>query len=277
MKVGVITIATGKYIRYVPDLVKSCESFFLPAHDKTYFIFTDGEISMQISQGEKIPNIVRIHQEKLGWPFDSMLRFHMFLDIKNELSKMDYVFFMNANNKIVDFVDDSIFPINSRCGIVAALHPGFFNRNKGNYPYERRPESSFCVKAGEENNYYQGCFNGGRSESFLIMSDVLKQKTDEDLANNIISVWHDESALNWYLIDKDPLVLGPNYTYPEYLSKDDIINNLRENHIYVNSVIADEILSTPESDPHLYIKESGPIKIIQRNKNLDGGKPYLRS
>jgi hypothetical protein len=273
MKIGVITISTGKYIKYVPDLVKSCESFFLPDHEKNYFIFTDGDLG----DLKKLPNVIKIHQEKLGWPFDSMLRFHMFLEIKEHLLKMDYLFFMNANNIIADNIDESILPLNSKCGITAALHPGFFKKNKASYSYERRPESVFCIPRESENNYYQGCFNGGRAKEFMEMSETLKFKIDTDLSNNIIPIWHDESALNWYLVDKDPLVLGPNYAYPEHISREDIAKNLSENGINLDSHLMQEIMDTPVNDQYLHLRELGPIKIIQRNKNRDGGKPYLRS
>jgi len=270
MKIGIITIATGRYNQYVPELLESCESFFLPDHKKTYFVFTDGDIKSR-------SNVVKIHQDKLGWPFDSMLRFHMFLEIKEELLKMDYIFFMNANNQVVSTVDDSILPVDSECGIVATIHPGFFNRDKISYSYERRPESSLCVNFGSENNYYQGCFNGGRSKSFIEMSELLKSKIDEDLSNKIIPIWHDESALNWYLVDKDPLVLNPNYAYPEHLTKDQIINNLAERGITIDNEMNSEIISITSDDPHSFVSQFGTVKIMQRNKNKDGGKPYLRS
>jgi hypothetical protein len=201
----------------------------------------------------------------------------MFLGIKEHLLKMDYLFFMNANNLVINKVDESILPVNSRCGIVATLHPGFFKRDKKKYSYERRNKSAFCIPFGDENNYYQGCFNGGRSKSFIEMSEILKSKIDTDLSNNIIPIWHDESALNWYLIDKDPLILGPNYAYPEYITRNEIMDNLLKNQINVDFDTREEILSTPGGDPHSYITKFGDVKIIQRNKNKNGGKPYLRS
>ena len=43
MKIGIITIATGKYSIYVPGLVKSCELLFLKDHEKKYFVYTDSD------------------------------------------------------------------------------------------------------------------------------------------------------------------------------------------------------------------------------------------
>jgi hypothetical protein len=53
-------------------------------------------------------------------------------------------------------------------------------------------------------------------------------------------IWHDESALNWYYLDKSPLLVDSSYAYPEGWS------------IPFNK------------------------KIIQRNKNNYGGYDYLR-
>ena len=48
------------------------------------------------------------------------------------LSEMDYLFFMNANMKIVDIVDESILPKDNECGITSTIHPGYY-RNKNSY------------------------------------------------------------------------------------------------------------------------------------------------
>jgi hypothetical protein len=84
VKVGIITIATGKYDTFVKGLVDSCEQNFLPGVDKKYIIFSD---SKQIEENDKVQVI---HQEKLGWPYDTMMRFHMFDSQRKELSKFDH-------------------------------------------------------------------------------------------------------------------------------------------------------------------------------------------
>ena len=109
MQIGIVTIATGKYSVYIPELIESCETLFLCDHDRKYFIYTDCDIE-SLGPFKGSDKIIKIHQEKLGWPYDSMLRFHMFEVFKNILLGVDYIFFMNANMKVVSTVDDSILP-----------------------------------------------------------------------------------------------------------------------------------------------------------------------
>jgi hypothetical protein len=94
-------------------------------------------------------------------------------------------------------------------------HPGHFNTPKEYLPYERRIISRFNIPEGYGKYYYQGCFNGGRTKEFLEMSLSLDMLIKEDLRCNIIPVWHDESALNWYYYQRQPIMLDPGYAYPE--------------------------------------------------------------
>lgn len=247
MRIAVITVATGKYDIFVEGLVESCRKYFLPGEEKVYFVFTDSE---NLIESE---DIIRIEQAKLGWPFDTMMRFHMFNSIKNHLEEFDYVFFMNANLKIVSTVGSFILDTPTGCGLIATLHPGFYDKPKSHYPLERNTSSSFYFPWGMERNYFQGCFNGGKTEEFLLMSEKLSELIDIDLSRNIIPVWHDESALNWYMGGKNPMILDPTFAYPDSFTGD------------------------PEMDNHYHlIKKFGDPKILQLNKEDFGGKENLR-
>lgn len=54
---------------------------------------------------------------------------------------------------------------------------------------------------------------GGRSEAFLKMSRICAENTRIDEKNGVMALWHDESHLNKYILDKNPLILLPNYSY----------------------------------------------------------------
>lgn len=41
MKIGILYVGIGKYIRLWDKFYSSCESMFLPQYEKKYFIFTD--------------------------------------------------------------------------------------------------------------------------------------------------------------------------------------------------------------------------------------------
>ena len=269
MKIAITTIATGKYDVFVPSLIDSCEKHFLPNLEKKYFIFTD---SNKISTSDKV---IKVNQNKLGWPYDTMMRFHMFSSVEKELEKFDFIFFMNANMEVVSLISKDILPIEEESGLVATHHPGFYRKHPNLFTYERNPKSNFYIPFGSGKNYVQGCFNGGRSKEFLKMCREIKNRIDDDLRNRIIPIWHDESALNWYLLDKSPKLLHPVYSWPEF-------TNLEEKEIIqiakaMGPDEANNYILRGEKDPLRHIRDRKKIRIIQRDKNFFGGKKNLRS
>lgn len=207
MEINIITICTGKYTIFFENFYKSCEDFFLKGFNKKYFVFTDGDILEE-------DNINKIHQEKLGWPYDTMFRFKMFNSIKNRLVG-DYTFFFNVNMLFVDFIGTEVLPKEENSYLMGVNHPGYFNKNKLEFPYERRFDSNFYIPYENGKNYFQGCFNGGKTIEFISMSLELERLIDIDVSNGIIPIWHDESALNWYYEKINPLLVDPGYSYPE--------------------------------------------------------------
>ena len=207
MRIDILTICTGKYTMFFDGLYESSEKYFLPGHEKRYIVFTDGEIKQR-------DNVLRIEQPKLGWPFDTMMRFNMFNSIK-EIIDGDYVFFLNANMLFVDIVGEEVIPSEKNDYLMGVIHPGYHDKTNMYFPYERRTHSSVQIPYGQGTIYYQGCFNGGRTEEFLKMSSILATSIESDLSKSIVPIWHDESALNWYYSFRNTLAINPSYAYPE--------------------------------------------------------------
>ena len=208
MNIGILTICTGSYNVFFEGLYSSLEKNFLKDHNKTYYVFTDSYI-------ENHENVINITQEKLGWPFDTMMRFHMFNKIKETLLKEEFLFFFNVNMKALTEINDEVLPNENNDFLMGALHPGFYNSPINTFPYDRNPECSCCIPFNKGSKYYQGCFNGGSSIEFMKMSEILADNIDKDIKNNITPIWHDESQLNWYYKDKNILTLPYSYIYPE--------------------------------------------------------------
>lgn len=206
-EVNILTICTGSYTIFFEQFYNSCEKYFLKNTKKKYFVFTDGEII-------KKDNVVRIEQQKLGWPYDTMMRFKMFNSIREQLTG-EYVFFFNANMKFLSDVGTEVLPGFENDYLMGVKHPGYYSKPSQILPYERRSNSNLFIPYDRNGIYYQGCFNGGRTEEFMKMSKILEDKINNDLSNGIIPIWHDESALNHYFIDKKPLAVDPSYAYPE--------------------------------------------------------------
>jgi histo-blood group ABO system transferase len=202
-KVGLCIVGTGKYDVYAQACVESARDHFCTHHDVTYFVFTDGQIA-------EAPDVVRIEQPRLGWPYDTLKRFHIYDANCEKLEGMDYLFATDADMRFVGEVGDEILKTR-----VVVEHPGFAGK-KGTY--ETNPESTACVKKKESKGktYFAGGFYGGEREEFFRFVRHAKNMVDLDLAKNFIAIWHDESHLNRYFLDNKPsLVLSPSYCYPE--------------------------------------------------------------
>ena len=200
-KIGLLIVATGKYINYVKPLIASAHKYFCTNHKVTYFVFTDGQVPED-------DTIVRIEQKRLGWPYDTMMRIAIYHKNRELLKDMDYLFATDADMLFVDTVGDEI--LSDR---VATQHPGFIGKRG---TYESRKESTAYIGHHEGRYYFAGGFNGGSSKEFLKMVAILSENIEKDLSKNIIAIWHDESHINRYFIDNPPTcILSPSYCYPE--------------------------------------------------------------
>lgn len=213
-KVGLAIVATGKYISFVPPLIESARKHFCTNHDVTYFVFTDACLRgrdlylLGDSRRFKGNDIIVIHQKRLGWPYDTMMRFEIYASQEEQLKKMDYVFALDADMRFVAEVGDEI--LSDR---VATLHPGFVG-TRGTY--ETRSDSTASIGPHEGQYYFAGGFYGGSSTEFLKLVRTCSANINKDLKNKVIAIWHDESHLNRYFIDNRPTkILTPSYCYPE--------------------------------------------------------------
>lgn len=212
-KVAILYICTGRYDVFWKDFYESCERFFLPQLIREYFVFTDAE---RIYAEENNPAIHKIYQQRLGWPKDTLLRFQLFSTIKNELAVFDYIFFFNANAQIFQPINpEDVLPSEDE-KLTAVLHPGYYNKKPSRFTYESKQKKSMAyIPKGEGKYYFAGGLNGGIAKDYLQLITDLKTNIEKDLSKNIIAVWHDESHLNHYLLNRRPKILSPAYIYPE--------------------------------------------------------------
>lgn len=218
MNIGILYIATGRYITLWDDFYKSCERFLTPTATRHYFVFTD---CLEPIAGEETGRVHRYHQDKLGWPYDTLMRFEIFLKAEDALKQMDYLFFFNATMEIVKEikVEDIISPDKP---IVGAIHPIFATFAREDFTYDRNPLSLAYMAPKEGEYYYMGGLNGGavsdaHGRGYLSLIRDLADRTQRDLANGVIALWHDESHLNRYLWEnRDRLKILPiSYGIPE--------------------------------------------------------------
>jgi histo-blood group ABO system transferase len=204
--VGLLIVATGKYIDFVNPLIQSAEIHFCKNHHVTYFVFTD--------RGFEIPpNTIITYQKRLGWPYDTMMRGHIYYQNRDLFEDQDYLFACDADMLFVGEVGDEILGEQ-----VATLHPGFVGRT-GSFETNRR--STAFVNPRKAKTYFCGGFYGGARDRFLDIAKTNAANIDDDLNRGLIAVWHDESHWNRYCVDHPPtVILNPSYCYPESVNLD---------------------------------------------------------
>lgn len=219
MRIGLLTVATGKYIDYALALTESVRRLFLAGHEVTIYIFTDAKL-VPASQTVPLP------WPRLGWPDDTLRRYHAYLSGLEVWQRNDYIYAFDADMLIVDSVEEEILGT-----LVGTQHPGFVGRRG---TYENRPDSQAYVADSEGATYFCGGFLGGSTEAFKKLARAVTENVDADAQRDITAVWHDESHINRYFIDCPPtVVLSPSYCYPESwnLSYPRKILALDKNHV----------------------------------------------
>lgn len=210
MKIGILYICTGKYDVFWQGFYESAEKYLMPNTEKHYFVFTDSE---QIQSTDKIH---KIYQERLGWPKDTLMRFHLFLNIEDDLKRMDYLFFFNANYTFVKpITENEILPTEKDNFLTGQIHPVAYHKKRKDYDYETNKNSTAYINKNSGNFYFAGGLLGGRTAEFLKLSHTLKENIDKDEEVNFIAKWHDESHINKYFSEIEPKKLHPGYCYPQ--------------------------------------------------------------
>jgi hypothetical protein len=210
MKIGILLIATGKYIGFFKQLHDSTEKYMFPEAEKTYFLFTDNTDII-------LPNnVIRIFQEREDWPGPTLHRYHYFDRIVEIIKSknLDYIFYSDVDMKAVAEISTNILP---KKGLVAVIHPGFYNTNNPRGTPETRPESRAYIAPNIDFKYAAGGLQGGVTNIFLKAIKNMKEAIMDDESRGIIAIWHDESYWQKFVVTNKHIVtfLSPEYCMPE--------------------------------------------------------------
>lgn len=214
-RVAVLYLCTGAYRVFWHDFYPNFKEHFLPDCERTFYVFTDAETIDYEDQ----PDVRRIPQEALPWPYSTMQRFDAFLGQADRLAGYDYLFFANANLRCLrDVTAGELLPDAARGQVLTVVcHLPYYGKNPIFHPYERRRKSRAGIPYNCGTWYVAGGLNGGQSGAYLDLCRELKARTDEDLSHGVIARFHDESQLN-RLVAEQPgrfRILGPEYCTPE--------------------------------------------------------------
>jgi len=223
---AIVTIATGQYYDlFFNDFEASVVAQWSPHCDIKIYCFTDHPGS-----GNATTEVVSVRH--MGWPFDTLLRYHLMASILDRLMAHDYILYLDADMIIKHSLDPQIFAHD----LVAVQHPGF-RTNPEAASFEIDVVASSFVPKEKRKHYVQGCFWGGKPFALKELLLTLTQKIDTDLGRGQVPIWHDESYLNWFLADKPFLLVSAAYAFPEGsdLPFDPIIIHRAKNHDVVRS------------------------------------------
>ena len=144
---------------------------------------------------------------------------------ESELSNFDYVFHCDADARFVGEIGDEILGE----GITAIQHPSTASNTgdaseiswdltedfkKGTF--EPNPNSLAYITPEEQKKYFCGAIQGGLSKEYLAAMKVIEKNIDDDLGQNIVARYHDETHWNRYLLENPPDTILPFwYCFPE--------------------------------------------------------------
>ena len=197
LEIALIIICTGKdYWKFIQPAVDSVRQFF-PAD---ILLFTDNP--------QQFPVAKQVHHAHAGWPAVTLMRYHTMLNQREWLSRYKYTFYMDVCMNMTAPIGAEILSD----GITACIHASFILSKGGYCTPEENPRSTACLSKKDIRKMYIGGFQGGKTEAFLSMAEVISKRIDIDNANDFIATWHDESHINRYLYDFPPTIeLGLDY------------------------------------------------------------------
>lgn len=206
MNIGLLLIATGKYDRFVPQLLESVDKYFFKEDTVNVYLFTDK--NFKVNSGRL--RVYKIPVEHKPFPYSTLLRYRYFDQNKEYLKDNDYLFYSDVDMMFASEVGREILG-----NLTAVQHPGFYNGGWGSQNVDKR--SNAYLPRQKWKNYCAGGFQGGKSKYYLEACKILNQRINEDLTKDVMAEWHDESHWNWYLKTeaRDVNVLSPAYCYPE--------------------------------------------------------------
>ncbi len=209
---GILLISTRKYKQFVAPLIEQIDEYFLPGYHKTIFLWTDEKQELQSKN-----TIIQFLIPDYKFPYPTLLRYNFFDSKKEQLSKCSHLTYMDVDMAIVAPITDEILVDE---GLVIVRHPGFFiNDLWGNGDNENPKESTSYLPPEKRTHYYCGGVQSGTSKAYLELSKILAENIKQDVANDVMSVYHDETHYNKYISEnygKIPMKeLTPSYCMVE--------------------------------------------------------------
>ena len=215
----IFTVATNKYFQYFELQLEQFAKYLTPHQTVQVIVATNVRAPSTQNFGDLSVTLIEI--PNYSWPEITLLRYHQIIQAQDlirgsMLMWLDTDMEILGDVKVADLVtDDKVY---------FAPHPGFifdwgkFKKlkltqklkslrpwvisalkcQKGAGTWEENSKSKAFVRSSKRKKYVHGAVWVGTKEAVLKMCSDLSRNIDEDLAEGLIAVWHDESHLNAY-------------------------------------------------------------------------------
>ncbi|KAL0992708.1 hypothetical protein UPYG_G00097210 [Umbra pygmaea] len=213
--IAITVFAVGKYVKFVQDFLETAEKHFMVSFNVRYYVFTD--------QPHKIPSVKLnegryLHVKNISgstrWQEISARRMEFIQKaIESNIGKeADYIFCLDVDSKFKDR-----WGAETLDRLVAVIHPGYYESDRKQFPYERRSASLAYIPMDQGDYYYGGAVFGGRVEYVYNLTKKCRKAFEKDKENSIEAAWQEESHLNRYLLYNKPTkVLSPEYLWQDF-------------------------------------------------------------
>jgi hypothetical protein len=245
--IGILTVATNRYIEYWKVMVLSVQENLFPCHDLTFYVFTDQTKNLaDFSNLNPQLDLKILGIEPLGWPEATLLRYEIYERYSDSYTE-DFLMHLDADMIATSSAESIFLGENWSSGMMFVAHPGYWrepSKRARLAMYFKTPELAIrdlyrylrlgAIGAWETNdksmahvprerrkNYACGGIWLGERGPFLGFITKMASHVRTDLSIGYIAKWHDESHLNWWVSTNQNKLQPPN------LCHDNSFKNLR--------------------------------------------------
>lgn len=249
----IFSVATDRYLDFWVNLVNSAEQFMSKEMTVQWIVFTNRGNEIPKELADKLGrDLIIVQSASAPWPIPTLLRYELLTTIKHkvegevimhldadmlfirELSKNDLIEAM-GNNEVALVRHPGFYRPQSNSKInFYYRHPmfiardiWFFLRNGGIGSWEMNAASRAFVPRRKRKVYVCGGTWFGKRNSIVELCELLSRRTREDLSNNIIAKFHDESHINWYAANHEVSIVDPKFclepSYPQLVGIEPLI------------------------------------------------------
>ncbi len=217
--VGLLVIATGRYLAFAEDLLGDLDRLVDPAREVVVNLFTDAPAeTVAALERRHTVGLQALPVPALRWPEASLYRYELFSRAAERIGG-DVLVYLDADLRLRRDLTGLLRPAGWAGGMAAVRHPGFYRRRpvRPRGTWETRRASRAYVPAWRRRRYVCGGVWMGTRDALLATSEELAARVQEDAAAGVTARWHDESHWNWWVAHHPVGLLDPDWCWvPDY-------------------------------------------------------------